>query len=320
MPLARGRVEDHLVAGLEPGLHLCGQAVRHADRHGAPDGLAVLENLRGVSVRLRGVRDGAERGHGDDRHVLGLGHHEEDLRAHLRQQVVVGVRDVEERIVENDVVDHLGRGKDLAQLPVAAAVGLAAGVPFADVAAGLPEVRLASARRMDVFDRGDGVTVIDDSYNANPASMAAALRALVAIGTGRRTVAVLGYMAELGDQEQAGHEEVGRLAAELGVDPEEAAHVKGLEIPMHDPRAYQGAALTYAVGPRGACHLKGGYYNLDAPGTEVGLDVGITFTDKNDPDQKGALSAKVLSFCEIYNSLTLCQFSPLPASMIAASQ
>jgi UDP-N-acetylmuramoyl-tripeptide--D-alanyl-D-alanine ligase len=48
--------------------------------------------------------------------------------------------------------------------------------------------------------------------------MAAALRALVAIGTGRRTVAVLGYMAELGDQEQAGHEEVGRLAAELGVD------------------------------------------------------------------------------------------------------
>ncbi len=110
---------------------------------------------------------------------------------------------------------------------------------------------------------------------------------------------------------------VKQMAEELGVDPEEAAHVKGLEIPMHDPRAYQGAALTYAVGPRGACHLKGGFYSLDAPGTEVGLDLGITFTDKNDPDQKGALSAKVLSFCEVYNSLTLCQFSPLPAAMIA---
>jgi aldehyde:ferredoxin oxidoreductase len=107
------------------------------------------------------------------------------------------------------------------------------------------------------------------------------------------------------------------MAAELNVDPEEAAHVKGLEIPMHDPRAYQGSALTYAVGPRGACHLKGSFYNLDAPGNEVGLDLGITFTDKNDPLQKGALSAKILSFCELYNSFPLCQFSPIPASMIA---
>jgi UDP-N-acetylmuramoyl-tripeptide--D-alanyl-D-alanine ligase len=48
--------------------------------------------------------------------------------------------------------------------------------------------------------------------------MAAALRALASIGAGRRTIAVLGSMAELGEYEQAGHEEVGRLAAELGVD------------------------------------------------------------------------------------------------------
>jgi UDP-N-acetylmuramoyl-tripeptide--D-alanyl-D-alanine ligase len=75
-----------------------------------------------------------------------------------------------------------------------------------------------SSRRMDVFERVDGVTVIDDSYNANPASMAAALRALVAIGRGRRTVAVLGSMAELGEFEEQGHAEVGRLAAQLGVD------------------------------------------------------------------------------------------------------
>jgi UDP-N-acetylmuramoyl-tripeptide--D-alanyl-D-alanine ligase len=71
---------------------------------------------------------------------------------------------------------------------------------------------------MDVFTRPDGVTVIDDSYNANPSSTAAALRALAAMSGGRRTTAVLGYMAELGEHERAGHEEVGRLAAELGVD------------------------------------------------------------------------------------------------------
>ncbi len=110
---------------------------------------------------------------------------------------------------------------------------------------------------------------------------------------------------------------VKQMAAELGADPEEAAHVKGLEFPMHDPRAYQGAALAYAVGPRGACHLKGAFYSLDAPGNEVGLSLGITFTDKNDPIQKGALTAKLLHFCELYNSFTLCQFSPIPADMIA---
>ncbi len=101
---------------------------------------------------------------------------------------------------------------------IAAAVALTAGLPLADVASALSELRLVSTRRMDVFDRADGVTVIDDSYNANPASTAAALHALVAIGAGRRRIAVLGYLAELGAHERAGHEEVGALAAALGVD------------------------------------------------------------------------------------------------------
>ncbi len=99
-----------------------------------------------------------------------------------------------------------------------AAVGRILGLDPAALAAALGELRPASSRRMDVFDRPDGVTVIDDSYNANPASTAAALRALTAIGRGRRTIAVLGYLAELGEHEQAGHEQVGALAAELGVD------------------------------------------------------------------------------------------------------
>jgi UDP-N-acetylmuramoyl-tripeptide--D-alanyl-D-alanine ligase len=99
----------------------------------------------------------------------------------------------------------------------AAAVALELGMPLAELAPALGELRLMSSRRMDVFDRADGVTVIDDSYNANPASTAAALRALTDIGHGRRTIAVLGYLAELGAFERSGHEEVGRLAATLGV-------------------------------------------------------------------------------------------------------
>jgi len=101
---------------------------------------------------------------------------------------------------------------------LAAAVASQAGVQLAAIAAALGDPEGLSSRRMDVFDRADDVTVIDDSYNANPASMAAALRALAAVAGGRRKIAVLGFMAELGEYERAGHEEVGRVAAQLGVD------------------------------------------------------------------------------------------------------
>lgn len=100
----------------------------------------------------------------------------------------------------------------------AAAVAREIGLPLPRLAEALGELRLVSTRRMDVFDRPDGITVIDDSYNANPASTAAALHALAGMGRSRRTVAVLGYLAELGDFEWEGHEQVGRLAADLGVD------------------------------------------------------------------------------------------------------
>ncbi|HEX6497595.1 MAG TPA: UDP-N-acetylmuramoyl-tripeptide--D-alanyl-D-alanine ligase [Micromonosporaceae bacterium] len=112
-----------------------------------------------------------------------------------------------------------------------AAVGRELGMSVPDLATALSELTLVSTRRMDVFDRPDGVTVIDDSYNANPASTAAALRALAGIGRGRRTIAVLGYHAELGRYERQGHEQVGQLAAELGVDLVIAI---GEAAPIHD--------------------------------------------------------------------------------------
>jgi UDP-N-acetylmuramoyl-tripeptide--D-alanyl-D-alanine ligase len=115
---------------------------------------------------------------------------------------------------------------------LAAAVARACGMDLTDVGPALSDLRLVSTRRMDVYDRADGVTVIDDSYNANPASTTAALRALTAIGQGRRRVAVLGYLAELGAHEQAGHAEVGRLAAELGVD--RVVVVGDLAAPIYD--------------------------------------------------------------------------------------
>jgi UDP-N-acetylmuramoyl-tripeptide--D-alanyl-D-alanine ligase len=71
---------------------------------------------------------------------------------------------------------------------------------------------------MAVTERPDGVTVVDDAYNANPDSMKAALRTLaVMAGRTRRSVAVLGEMRELGDDARVAHDEIGRLVVRLNV-------------------------------------------------------------------------------------------------------
>jgi UDP-N-acetylmuramoyl-tripeptide--D-alanyl-D-alanine ligase len=66
----------------------------------------------------------------------------------------------------------------------------------------------------------EGITVVNDAYNASPTSMAAALRSFrrVAVGKRKRRVAVLGEMLELGDHAREEHERVGRLAAESEID------------------------------------------------------------------------------------------------------
>jgi len=103
----------------------------------------------------------------------------------------------------------------------AAAAALAVDIPLEDACSVLAEVESLSQWRMEVRHRADGLTVVNDAYNANPDSMAAALSSLVAIGRGRprpaRTIAVLGEMRELGESSDAEHEAVGRLAVRLGV-------------------------------------------------------------------------------------------------------
>jgi len=100
----------------------------------------------------------------------------------------------------------------------AAAVAHTLGMTAEQIADALSAAVATSGSRMQRHERPDGVTVIDDAYNANPDSVAAALRALAAMGAGRRTVAVIGEMRELGAQSAAQHRAVGDLAAGLGVD------------------------------------------------------------------------------------------------------
>jgi UDP-N-acetylmuramoyl-tripeptide--D-alanyl-D-alanine ligase len=99
----------------------------------------------------------------------------------------------------------------------AAGAALAAGLPPADVAAALSSAAPRSRWRMEVHRRADGVTVVNDAYNANPESMRAALAALAGLPAERR-IAVLGAMAELGPDAAVEHERLGRDAVAAGVD------------------------------------------------------------------------------------------------------
>jgi UDP-N-acetylmuramoyl-tripeptide--D-alanyl-D-alanine ligase len=104
----------------------------------------------------------------------------------------------------------------------AAALARELGLDLDGIADGLRAAVARSRWRMEVRQRRDGVTVINDAYNANPESVRAALDALVHLtqassGQGGRGFAVLGHMAELGDTSRASHEDIGEYAARLSV-------------------------------------------------------------------------------------------------------
>jgi UDP-N-acetylmuramoyl-tripeptide--D-alanyl-D-alanine ligase len=103
----------------------------------------------------------------------------------------------------------------------AAAVALECGASLDQVAAALAAAGPVSRHRMQVRTRDDGVTVVNDAYNANPDSMRAGLKALAWMAAAgrqkRRSWAVLGEMAELGDDAIAEHDSIGRLAVRLDV-------------------------------------------------------------------------------------------------------
>jgi len=98
------------------------------------------------------------------------------------------------------------------------AVAVELGMSLESVCAALESARPVSRWRMEVVERADGVTVVNDAYNANPDSMRAALTALERMGEGRRTWAVLGTMLELGEESDALHAEVGVEVVTRGVD------------------------------------------------------------------------------------------------------
>jgi UDP-N-acetylmuramoyl-tripeptide--D-alanyl-D-alanine ligase len=100
----------------------------------------------------------------------------------------------------------------------AACAASAVGVPADRIAGALSSAMPRSPGRFEIKERADGVTVIDDAYNANPASTGAAIRTLAAMAAGRRTVAVLGAMMHQAEGTIHHHQAIGALAGVLGID------------------------------------------------------------------------------------------------------
>ena len=135
----------------------------------------------------------------------------------------------------------------------AAAAALWCGVPFDGVVQALSEVT-GSPLRMEVRHPPNGPVMIVDCYNANPASTDAALRSLARLGTGRK-LALLGLMAELGDDTEEEHRRMTALAAELGIE------VVGYQTGLYGPDQVTGVdsavALLRALGTGDAVLVKG---------------------------------------------------------------
>src|SRR5438874_4391801 len=139
----------------------------------------------------------------------------------------IHAEDVQQTSAGSEFTIIEGAHRCRAQLPVpglhmvqnamlAVAAGRAFGVSLEECAAGLVSAPLTKARLQ--IREINGVKFIDDSYNANPDSMKAALRTLMELDTDGKRIAVLGRMLELGAESERGHREVGEAAATLGID------------------------------------------------------------------------------------------------------
>nr|WP_230984510.1 UDP-N-acetylmuramoyl-tripeptide--D-alanyl-D-alanine ligase [Microbispora oryzae] len=201
----------------------------HVERMGA--GPADVAEAKGELVEALPA-DGFALLNADDPYVMGMA-------GRTRAQILLYGRSAEARVRAEDVrLDDRARaafelvtpsGRAPVRLDLigehqvtnalgAAAVATALGLGVTEIADGLNAARRRSAGRMEIVERPDGVTVVDDAYNASPESMRAGLRAVRALAGARRTVAVLGAMGQQAAASRARHAEIGRLVAGLRFD------------------------------------------------------------------------------------------------------
>ncbi|MGP3667994.1 MAG: aldehyde ferredoxin oxidoreductase family protein [Candidatus Bathyarchaeota archaeon] len=111
-------------------------------------------------------------------------------------------------------------------------------------------------------------------------------------------------------------EGVKNVGLKLGVSQEELCHVKGLEVPMHEPRAFSMQALSYVTGSRGGCHLRPDYFLIDVTTTSL-PELEIFPSDRFDEsERKIGMMIRFQNVREVFDSLILCKFSPFSLTTI----
>jgi len=145
----------------------------------------------------------------------------------------------------------------------AAAIAAELGLGPAETVDALSAATARSGGRMEVRRSPAGVIVVNDAYNANPESVRAALEAVAHMARGRRSFAVLGQMAELGDESRASHEEIGALAAGTGitglivVGKEAESILDGALARNGAGTEWRGEAISVPDGPAAVAALRG---------------------------------------------------------------
>jgi len=230
-------------AVLEMGMNMPGE-IRAMARIAEPD-ICCITNVHGVHLEGLGDLDGVAGAKGElfeeapEQATLVVNLDDQRVRSqaerHSRKKLTFSTCRPEADLFATDVEAEAGmicfelhRHGETAQIHLftvglhnvanavaAAAIATAAGATLGEIASGLADFRPAD-RRMVQMRTPAGLGLLNDTYNANPASMEAGLKTLVQMG-GRRTAALLGDMLELGESSAAAHRRLGRQAAELGV-------------------------------------------------------------------------------------------------------
>jgi UDP-N-acetylmuramoyl-tripeptide--D-alanyl-D-alanine ligase len=233
---------NHEIGVWEIGMNHPGEVAPLA-KIAAPDA-AIITNIGVAHIEFMGTREAIakEKGalaeaigangtvilNGDDRFSKKIA---ERTRAHVifagTNEGMIRAIDIQQSADGSEFTIIEGAHRCRAQLPVpgihmvqnallAVAAGRAFGLSLEEAAGGLASAPLTKARLQ--IKEINGVQFLDDSYNANPDSMKAALQTLVELDNVGKKIAVLGEMRELGKETQRGHEEVGECAASLSVD------------------------------------------------------------------------------------------------------
>lgn len=133
-----------------------------------------------------------------------------------------------------------------------------------------------------------------------------AIKEEIAWGDGKKVVSLLRQTAFKEGLGELLAEGTRGMARKLGVDPDDAANVKGLEVPMHDPRAFSMQALSYATGVRGACHMRSDYFTVDIAAAPI-PELGILPSDRFDEsEEKVKMMVVHQNVKEVWNSGVIC--------------